>query len=30
MISIKSDREIKFMREAGYLNFLTHEEIKNI
>jgi len=28
MISIKSDREIKFMREAGYLNFLTHEEIK--
>lgn len=28
MISIKSDREIKFMRQAGYLNFLTHEEIK--
>ena len=28
MISIKSDREIKLMRKAGYLNFLTHEEIK--
>lgn len=28
MISIKSEREIKLMREAGYLNFLTHEEIK--
>ncbi len=28
MISIKSDREIKIMREAGILNYLTHEEIK--
>ena len=28
MISIKSDREIKLMREAGILNYLTHEEIK--
>ena len=28
MISIKSEREIKLMREAGYLNYLTHEEIK--
>lgn len=28
MISIKSEREIKLMREAGYLNFLTHEEVK--
>ncbi|MDE5539606.1 MAG: type I methionyl aminopeptidase [Bacilli bacterium] len=28
MISIKSEREIKLMREAGKLNFLTHEEIK--
>lgn len=28
MISIKSEREIKLMRKAGYLNFLTHEEIK--
>lgn len=28
MISIKSEREIKLMKEAGYLNFLTHEEIK--
>ena len=28
MISIKSDREIKLMREAGKLNYLTHEEIK--
>lgn len=28
MISIKSEREIELMREAGYLNFLTHEEIK--
>lgn len=28
MISIKSAREIEIMREAGYLNFLTHEEIK--
>ncbi len=28
MISIKSEREIKIMREAGYLNFLTHEEVK--
>ena len=28
MISIKSDREISLMKEAGRLNFLTHEEIK--
>ena len=28
MISIKSDREIRLMREAGKLNYLTHEEIK--
>ncbi len=28
MITIKSEREIKLMREAGYLNYLTHEEIK--
>jgi len=28
MISIKSEREIDLMRKAGYLNFLTHEEIK--
>lgn len=28
MISIKSEREIELMKEAGYLNFLTHEEIK--
>lgn len=28
MISIKSEREIKLMRKAGYINYLTHEEIK--
>ena len=28
MISIKSEREIKLMREAGIINYLTHEEIK--
>ena len=28
MISIKSDREIDLMRQAGYMNYLTHEEIK--
>lgn len=28
MISIKSEREIKLMREAGILNYLAHEEIK--
>lgn len=28
MISIKSEREIKLMREAGKINYLTHEEIK--
>ncbi len=28
MISIKSEREIKLMREAGKLNYLTHEEVK--
>ena len=29
MISIKSDREIELMRQAGKLNYLTHEEINN-
>ncbi len=28
MISIKSEREIKLMREVGILNFKTHEEVK--
>ena len=28
MISIKSEREIKLMREAGILNYKTHEEVK--
>jgi len=28
VISIKSEREIKLMREAGMLNYLTHEEIR--
>ncbi len=28
MISIKSEREINLMREAGRLNYLTHEEVK--
>ncbi len=28
MISIKSNREIKLMREAGILNYKTHEEVK--
>ena len=28
MISIKSDREISLVREAGRLNYLTHEEVK--
>ena len=28
MVSIKSDREIDLMREAGYMNYLTHEKIK--
>lgn len=28
MISIKSNREIELMRHAGYINYLTHEEIK--
>ena len=27
MISIKSAREIELMREAGHLNYLTHEEL---
>lgn len=31
MISIKSDREIAIMKEAGYINYLTHLEVaKNI
>ena len=28
MISIKSEREIEFMRIAGHINYLTHEELK--
>lgn len=28
LINIKSEREIELMKEAGHLNFLTHEEIK--
>ncbi len=28
MISIKSEREIKLMRHAGYINYLTHQEVK--
>ena len=28
MISIKSDREIEIMREAGHINYLAHEEIR--
>ena len=28
MISIKSEREIKIMKEAGYINYLTHQELK--
>lgn len=28
MISIKSDREIELMRQAGHINYLTHELIK--
>ncbi|MCI8394926.1 MAG: type I methionyl aminopeptidase [Bacilli bacterium] len=28
MINIKSEREIELMRQAGHLNYLTHEEIK--
>ncbi len=28
MISIKSKREIELMREAGVINYLTHEEVK--
>ena len=28
MISIKSKREIELMRHAGYINYLTHEEVK--
>lgn len=28
MISIKSEREIELMRQAGHINYLTHEEIK--
>ena len=31
MISIKSDREIELMKHAGYINYLTHQEVaKNI
>lgn len=28
MISIKSNREIELMKHAGYINYLTHEEVK--
>lgn len=28
MISIKSEREIELMKHAGYINYLTHEELK--
>lgn len=28
LINIKSEREINLMKEAGHLNYLTHEEIK--
>lgn len=28
MISIKSEREIEIMKEAGYINYLTHQELK--
>ena len=28
MISIKSDREIELMKHAGYINYLTHQELK--
>lgn len=28
LISIKSEREIKLMKEAGHLNYLAHEELK--
>ena len=31
MISIKSEREIELMKHAGYINYLTHQEVaKNI
>ena len=29
MISIKSQREIDIMKEAGHINYLTHQELKN-
>ena len=28
MVSIKSEREIALMKEAGHYNYLTHEELK--
>ena len=28
LINIKSEREINLMKQAGHLNYLTHEEIK--
>ena len=28
MISIKSQREIDIMKEAGHINYLTHQELK--
>ena len=30
MINIKSEEEIKYMREAGHLNYLTREYLKTI
>lgn len=29
LINLKSEREISLMKEAGHLNFLTHEEVKS-
>ena len=28
LINIKSEREIELMKQAGHLNYLTHEELK--
>lgn len=28
MINIRSEREISLLKEAGKLNYLTHQEIK--
>ena len=29
MVSIKSEEEIKLMKEAGHINYLTHQYLKN-